>query len=445
MAETICLKYDGKQMDCGVSSLGLVSEGVTLLCAADIMDIVTTGCTVSVTAFSKSNKAPYARVAETHTLICNDEQAALMTSASLRTEATKQCTLSGVKVHTIVNPNSGTGNAGALWERIERTFDFFGVETEKQETRAPQHAIEIAANLQFSSNDVVCSIGGDGIMHEIVNGLAKQGKRATIAVIPAGSGNGMASTLGMQNFEDATWSLFHGQRVPLDVFKIQQPRPGHRTIAGQAVDEPTERFAFLHMCYGIIADIDFDSEWLRWLGPTRFPLTGVFKVIFLPSYPVKLRLNLVTEDAATAHTVWEPSLAADGNKSDAKPFTPTVAKGRTIEIEDDLVGLHMSNVAEISSNFMTNPFAKLADGCIDVTLIRRSKAGRFQMIDFFNRVESTACSDAPYMEHYKAHSLTLTPLAPTPSKGKMDLDGEWLSYGEVTITCCPSSLNIMAP
>ena len=65
-------------------------------------------------------------------------------------------------------------------------------------TERPGHASEIAAQ-RGASYDTVVALGGDGVIHEVVNGLMRipAELRPCLAVVPLGSGNDFARTLGM--------------------------------------------------------------------------------------------------------------------------------------------------------------------------------------------------------------------------------------------------------
>ena len=62
------------------------------------------------------------------------------------------------------------------------------------------HAKELAAQAQ--GYRTVIALGGDGVTHEVVNGLMTQeeGTRPALAVLPVGSGNDPAQTLGIDDF-----------------------------------------------------------------------------------------------------------------------------------------------------------------------------------------------------------------------------------------------------
>lgn len=110
------------------------------------------------------------------------------------------------RVAIIANPVAQSGAAAAVAERFEKTLCERIPESEcnMHLTRHAGHAIEIASELG-DRYDTIVAIGGDGLVHEAVNGLMRIPKdvRPKLAVVPTGSGNDYALTLGMSTDADA--------------------------------------------------------------------------------------------------------------------------------------------------------------------------------------------------------------------------------------------------
>eukprot|EP01064_Diplonema_japonicum_P039183 TRINITY_DN9766_c1_g2_i2.p1 TRINITY_DN9766_c1_g2~~TRINITY_DN9766_c1_g2_i2.p1 ORF type:complete len:341 (+),score=75.13 TRINITY_DN9766_c1_g2_i2:48-1025(+) len=203
----------------------------------------------------------------------------------------------------IVNPKSGTGKSLETWATVEEYLKKYGINYEVHITQRPAHATEIAKEIPDDKTVTVCTIGGDGILHEVVNGLHQADLHPTIAIIPSGTGNGLAATLGITSLHCALYTLLKGAPIPYDLFKLTQPNPCDRSTGVQTTTEQTERVGFLHLTYGIIADIDFESEWLRMLGAARFPITAVNKIMWLSGYRAKVKMTLAPEGTNTTE-IW---------------------------------------------------------------------------------------------------------------------------------------------
>lgn len=99
----------------------------------------------------------------------------------------------------IINPVAGKGNAGKFIDRIEKYFkdkeDIYKIEL----TESQGHATNIAKKYVSVDQWRVYSVGGDGTLNEVLNGLA--GSNSSLGVIPAGSGNDYFRSLDSQNDE----------------------------------------------------------------------------------------------------------------------------------------------------------------------------------------------------------------------------------------------------
>ena len=90
-------------------------------------------------------------------------------------------------------------------------------------TEYPGHATKLARQATDEGFDLVVAAGGDGTVHEVVNGLVRGGKAgATLGVIPIGSGNDFAYGLGIPlEMEAALDRLFSGQPRLIDLARIE--------------------------------------------------------------------------------------------------------------------------------------------------------------------------------------------------------------------------------
>lgn len=92
----------------------------------------------------------------------------------------------------IVNPVSGGGKALKIVQNINKVCMEKGFEYEVHFTEKIGDATKIAKKYRFSQN-VIYSVGGDGTLNEVVNGIV--GSKNMLGVIPCGSGNDFYKTL----------------------------------------------------------------------------------------------------------------------------------------------------------------------------------------------------------------------------------------------------------
>lgn len=94
---------------------------------------------------------------------------------------------------TIINPVSGIGSKDKIPRLIDTVVDHEKNDVSIIMTEYPGHAREIAAQAVNDGIDVVVAIGGDGTVNEV--GSALCGTDTALAIVPSGSGNGLARHL----------------------------------------------------------------------------------------------------------------------------------------------------------------------------------------------------------------------------------------------------------
>lgn len=93
----------------------------------------------------------------------------------------------------IVNPISGTTGKRRILKLIEKSVDRDKFDFDVQMTKYMGHAAEIARAASNTGVDIVCAIGGDGTVNEIARAIVHTD--TALAIIPSGSGNGLARHL----------------------------------------------------------------------------------------------------------------------------------------------------------------------------------------------------------------------------------------------------------
>ncbi len=103
------------------------------------------------------------------------------------------------KVKIILNPNADLGRAWRSASDFRPIVDEFGG-ADWSGTVYPTHAVELAHQAAQDGYELVISAGGDGTVHEIINGLMQvpQERRPRLGVLPMGSGNDFAHAIGME-------------------------------------------------------------------------------------------------------------------------------------------------------------------------------------------------------------------------------------------------------
>lgn len=122
-------------------------------------------------------------------------------------------------IHIVLNPTAGGGTGARARREIEDDLAGRGVPFEIHLTEHRGHAAELARNLADRKAPVVAAAGGDGTIHDVVNGLLQSGARSTaLALIPIGTGNDFVKVVnGTRTMSDAIETIAHGVCRRFDV------------------------------------------------------------------------------------------------------------------------------------------------------------------------------------------------------------------------------------
>jgi len=103
------------------------------------------------------------------------------------------------KAKLILNPQANHGRAYETAGDLRHLADDIGG-AEWVGTDFPGHAVQLAREAALAGFDPVVSVGGDGTLHEVVNGLMLVDalRRPRLGVVPLGSGNDFVSGAGLE-------------------------------------------------------------------------------------------------------------------------------------------------------------------------------------------------------------------------------------------------------
>lgn len=130
----------------------------------------------------------------------------------------------------IVNPTAGAGRAARMipWlrERLEQR-----PEIDLMVTRRAGEAESLASNAFRDGHDRVIAVGGDGTVQEVVNGLLT-GERVELGIVPVGTGNDLARSLGLPAEPAGAWKVAVGRHIrPVDAAQARNGAGQERWFA----------------------------------------------------------------------------------------------------------------------------------------------------------------------------------------------------------------------
>ncbi|MBK7452874.1 MAG: diacylglycerol kinase family lipid kinase [Anaerolineales bacterium] len=190
------------------------------------------------------------------------------------------------KVKLILNPMADMGRAWKTANDLRPIAQEFKGELSWSGTVYPTHAIELAKQAAEEGCDMVIAMGGDGTVHEVVNGLMQvpEEKRPVMGIVPIGSGNDFAYSIGLtQRPAHALAHALHGGDIqPVDI--------------GLMTDEHGRREYFDNtLGIGFDAVVTIRSHKLPIVKGFLMYLTAVIQTIILNHNPARMRIETEAE------------------------------------------------------------------------------------------------------------------------------------------------------
>ena len=184
------------------------------------------------------------------------------------------------KVKIILNPMADMRNAWTAANDLRPIIAEYG-NADWSGTVYPTHATELAKQAGKDGYDMVIAMGGDGTVHEVVNGLMQTPaeKRPILGVVPVGSGNDFAHSIGVPMQSDrALAHALKGEPSTVDI--------------GLMTDENGRQEYFDNTVgIGFDAVVTIRSHKLPIVRGFLMYLTAVIQTIILNHEPAKMQLE----------------------------------------------------------------------------------------------------------------------------------------------------------
>ncbi|MCX7709545.1 MAG: diacylglycerol kinase family lipid kinase [Clostridia bacterium] len=119
----------------------------------------------------------------------------------------------------IINPAAGKGKALSYISQIEAYFSQRNEEYSILVTEGPGHATEIARMQVSRRVERIYSVGGDGTLNEVLNGMA--GSQSSLGIIPSGSGNDFIKSIrNPVNLQNILSETIEGEEMHIDLGRL---------------------------------------------------------------------------------------------------------------------------------------------------------------------------------------------------------------------------------
>ncbi|KAK3165635.1 hypothetical protein QOZ80_1AG0035840 [Eleusine coracana subsp. coracana] len=341
------------------------------------------------------------------------------------------------RLFVFVNPFGGKKCGTKIYEtEIRPLFEAANVSITMQETQYQGHAREVASSLDLAEYDGIVCVSGDGVLVEVVNGILQRSDweeaiKMPIGVVPAGTGNGMAKSLlhaarETYSVGNAVFAIIRGHKQPLDVCTISQGE--------------TKFFSVLLMTWGLVADIDIESEKYRWMGSARIDFYAVIRIMNLRKYYGSIHFAPAPGYEAYGEPVKQAENSAVDcqHKNESHPYS---YQGPTVHchssdwrfLDGPFVAVWINNVPWAAEDIMAAPEAKFSDGYMDAVIVR--DCPKADLLSLLMKMSNGSYVKSPYVIYLKVRSFQLSPgqLVENPKRGGIiDVDGEVIARGEGT-------------
>ena len=296
----------------------------------------------------------------------------------------------------IVNPAAGAGRTARKWPHIIDRLRSIDLKFDYEITEAPGHARELAKHAVAGGYELVVSVGGDGTINEVVNGLYDTGNIGDVmfGIIGTGTGSDYIRTIGVPKFHlDACQCLKEPKKAAVDVGVVEYHNEGE-----------TVKRLFVNF-----AGMGFDAEIVR-------TTTLKYK-----------RFNSTTSYLAGLFS----ALVSYKNKAVALSVDSE-------EIEDRICSVLFSNGKYSGSGMLAAPEADVADGLLDVLII--GDLSKPDLLWSLPRIYRGTHLTHPKVTLKKAREIEIIRSDESVS---LQVDGELLEGVPARVYILPSLLNVV--
>ncbi|MGG4490124.1 diacylglycerol/lipid kinase family protein [Metabacillus idriensis] len=236
--------------------------------------------------------------------------------------------------------------------------------------------------------DIVIILGGDGTVHECINGLGGLIHRPVIAILPGGTCNDFSRTLGIpQNLKKAAEALFEGE------------------IRGTDAAETSGGYFLNFWGIGLVAETseNINDTEKALLGKVSYFLSAFRTIKSMKPFHFRLKLD----------DTW---------------------------IEEEAIMVLIANGKFIGTNMLPHPDIKIDDGYADIFIIKEANFSLIKEVMTMKENIDWNHIDSQLM-HYQARSMHIE----TKEEMSVDTDGEIYSKTPETITILHNHFQMLSP
>ncbi len=302
----------------------------------------------------------------------------------------------------IVNPAAGGGGAGRQWPSIAQVLGAAGVRVQHYRTTGSGQATVLAREALRAGYKTVIAVGGDGTVNEVANGFFDEQHRiinpeARFGLIPCGSSNDLARTLGQTSIRAATEVVLGGRCRPMDVGRVTCYGPGQERVTRH----------FLN-----VADLGMGGQTVRRMR--TLPRLGNSTIMFLVAACL----------AVLSHRDVAARVCIDGDN----------------EIAVELAILVVANARYFGGGMFIAPAARVDDGLADILWLGGARRRRL-LLELMPRLYRGTHIGRPGVFHDTARTITVR----TEGELLIQVDGELIGGAcpEATFSMMAGAIQVL--
>ena len=293
----------------------------------------------------------------------------------------------------IVNPIAGNLKFSTVWKKIQLLLDVRKINYSFAVTLYSRHEVELVQNAIQKGFRNIISVGGDGTLHHVVNGIMIQryvkSSDITIGVIPLGTGNDWIKTYNIPNNIEKAIELIHYKKTILQDIGV--------------VNTENNKVSYFNNVAGLGYDgyIVNKLKKLKKFGAIAYLLSGLAGFLFYKKTVFKINFNSKSIETNCLMTIVGVCKFSGGGMQFTRDVNTT-------------------------------------DGLFDITLFKN--LNMFDLISNIRKLYNGHIVHHKKVETYKTDLITVIPKA---SKPYIQADGELIDVGKVTFKIISKAINFV--
>ena len=290
----------------------------------------------------------------------------------------------------IINPNSGKRKSVSVFKKyLKPSLENHSFNYETKTTTHYGHAEQIIESIDLLDFNAILVLGGDGTMHEVINGLLNREDKINLPIgnIPTGSGNSLLYDLGKFNIRESIDIIFKNETRKIDILELS-------TLNKKI-------YSMNLVGWGMGNDIGLRAEKMRWLGPMRYNIASLIEILKYKGRNATIKID-------------------------------------NIEYKDSYALITICNTKHVGKGMKMAPNASLNDKKMDIIMIK-DNFSKLELLKLFPQLFSGNHIKNKKVTYIQAETFTLKTL----KNDILNIDGEIKGETPINIKVLPKCIKLL--